>query len=227
MADQYYIDLEQFSLQKFRHILETKELLPGRRILRENIQERFEIVASMGITNLKELVEVLKTKKQVERFSLDSGLPQDYVVLLRREANSYLPKPVNLKDIPEVDPQHIEGLASAGIKNTKQLFDRGRSKSDRAGLSKQTGVPAVDLLELVGLSDLARISGVGPVFARIIYDAGYDSLARLSDASADEVYEQLVVLNREKEFTRARFTEKDVRFCILAAGELPKVIAFE
>ncbi len=227
MADQYYMDLEQFSLQKFRQILETKELMPGRRILRENIQERFAIVASLGITNMQQLTERLKTKKQVESFCLESGLPQDYVVILRREAYSYLPKPVNLGEIPEVDPQNIERLAGVGIKHTRQLFDRGRSKSDRARLCRETGVPAGELLELVGLSDLARIGGVGPVFARIIYDAGYDTLARLAGASADEVYEQLVLLNQEKEFTRAKFTVKDVRFCVITARELPKVIEYE
>jgi len=227
MAEQYYIDLEQFSLERFRHILETRELLPGRKVLKENISERFEILASMGIRNVKELIEALKTKKRAERFAQESGLPLDYVVILRREANSYMPQPVNLRDIPGVNPAYIGRLAGVGIKHTKHLFERGRSKRDRAELSRQVGVPGDGLLELVGLSDLARIGGVGPVFARIIFEAGVESVEKLSHACADELFEQLVAINQEKGYTRAKFTVKDVQYCITVAKELPKVIEYE
>ena len=39
-----------------------------------------------------------------------------------------MPKPVNLGDIPGADSDYIERLASAGIKNTKQLFEKGSTK---------------------------------------------------------------------------------------------------
>ena len=63
----YHIDLEQFSLERFRHVLETGELLPGRKVLQENISERFEVLGSMGIRNLKELIEVGKLKTVIDR----------------------------------------------------------------------------------------------------------------------------------------------------------------
>ncbi len=227
MSDQYYIDLEQFSLQRFRQILETSELLPGRKILKENLTERFEIMGAMGIRNMKELIKALKTKKRAEKFSQETGLPLEYVIILRREANSYMPKPVNLMDIPEVNAVHIERLAGMGIKHTKHLFERGRSKGERAELSILVDVPGEDLLELVALSDLARIGGVGPVFARIILEAGADSVEKLSQSSADELFERLVAINEEKGYTRAKFTVKDAQYCITMAKELPKVIEYE
>jgi len=227
MAEQYYIDLEQFSLERFRHILETRELLPGRKILKENLSERFEILASIGIRNVKELIEALKTKKRAERFSEASGLALEYVVILRREANSYMPKPVNLRDIPQVNVVHIERLAGVGIKHTKHLFERGRSNGERAELSRRVDVPSDDLLELVALSDLARIGGVGPVFARIILEAGADTVEKLSHCCADELFERLVAINEEMGYTRAKFTVKDVQHCITMAKELPKAIEYE
>ena len=69
MVDPYHIDLERFSLEKLRHILETSDLLPGRRILKEKVIERFETLESMGISNLKELTAALGSKKKVERFA--------------------------------------------------------------------------------------------------------------------------------------------------------------
>ena len=227
MADNYYTDLEQFSLESFKRLLETKELSPGRRILKEDIPKRFEILASMGINNVKELTDLLKSKERAVRFAQDSGLPLDYVVILRREANSYLPKPVNLRDIPGVNPAHIERLAGVGIKNSKHLFERGKNVRDRAELSRQIDVPGIVLLELVGLSDLVRISGVGPVFARIIFEAGIDTLEKLSNSSAGALFAELVDINDDRGYTKAKFTVKDVRYCISAAKELPKAIEYD
>jgi hypothetical protein len=119
MADNYYIGLGKFSLEKFRHILETSEVLPGRKILKEEISERFEILESMGIRNLQELMDALRTKVKVERFSQDSGLPQEYLVILRREANSYIPKPVNLKDILQGIPERLT-VAERGVDSSVQ-----------------------------------------------------------------------------------------------------------
>ena len=226
MTDDYHIDLERFSLERFRDILITGEVLPGRKILKEKISERFEILKSMGIRNLKELIEALKTKVKVERFSQESGLPKDYLIILRREANSYIPRPVNLKDIPGVDSEYIERLAAVGIKHTKRLFERARFKRDRAELSRLVNVPSDALLELVKLSDLARIGGVGPVFARIFLDAGIDTLEKLSNSSADEVFERTIAVNKEKGYTKVMATLKDVKVCVNTARELPKVIEY-
>lgn len=226
MTDDYHIDLEKFSLEKFRDILITGEVLPGRKILTEKISERFEILKSMGIRNLKELIEALKTKAKVERLSQESGLPKDYLVILRREANSYMPRPVNLKDIPGVDSEYIDRLAAVGIKHTKHLFERARFKRDRAELSRLVNVPSDALLELVKLSDLGRIGGVGPVFARIFLDAGIDTLEKLSNSSADEVFERTIAVNKEKGYTKVMATLKDVKLCVNTARELPKVIEY-
>jgi hypothetical protein len=226
MTDQYHIDLEGFSLERFKHTLETGDLLPGRRILREEVSKRFQILESMGIRNLKELTDALSTKKKLERFSQGSGLPKDYLVILRRQANSYRPNPVNLNGIPGVDPEYIGRLAAIGIKNSRHLWERGASRTARAELSRLTDVPGDVLLELVTMSDLARVSGVGPVFARIILDAGIDGLEELADSSSDELIDRLVAANEKKGYTRADFTVKDVQYCIDMAKELPKAIEY-
>ncbi len=220
MSDGYHIDLERFSLERFRHILETGELLPGRMILKEDLPERFETLESMGITNLKELMEVLGTKKRLEGFSQESGLSQDYLVILRREVNSYLPKPVALRAIPGVDPETIDRLAALGIKNTKYLFERARTGSDRAELARQADVSDADLLELVKLSDLTRIGGVGPVFARMLYEVGVDTPEELVKRSPVDLLERLHEINQEKGYTRVMLSEKDIGYCIDRAREL-------
>jgi hypothetical protein len=226
MAEQYHIDLEAFTLEEFRHVLETGDLLPSRVVLKEKISERFAILESMGVGNLKELIGTLSTKKKLEKFSQESGLPEDYLVILRRQARSYIPSPVYLKDIPGVDPRVVERLAAAGIKQTKQLFERARSREDRAELSRQADVPGEVVLELVKMADLARAGWVGPVFVRLLYEAGADTLEALSRQSPDALYEKLLAVNKEQQLTKASFSVKDVASCIETAKALPKVVEY-
>jgi nucleotidyltransferase/DNA polymerase involved in DNA repair len=138
--------------------------------------------------------------------------------------NSYIPKPFNLKDIPEVNPETIEKLAAIGIKNTKHLFEQARSKSKRAELAGLADVPGDDLLELVKLSDLARIGGVGPVFARLLYEMGVDKIETFRQHPLDELLERLHAINDEKQYTKIMPALKDIRYCLETAKELPSVI---
>jgi len=81
--------------------------------------------------------------------------------------------------------EYIERLAAVGIKHTKHLFGRAKLKRDRAELSRSVDVPGDVLLELVKMSDLARAGWVGPIFARLIYEAGADTLEELSKRQLD------------------------------------------
>jgi hypothetical protein len=57
-------------LEEYEKILESKELLPGRKVLKESIHDKFNIIRSEGIKNLKELLEMLKTKKRMENLQV-------------------------------------------------------------------------------------------------------------------------------------------------------------
>jgi hypothetical protein len=65
MADDYYIDLENIDLESFKVSIENKDLLPGRVVLRENLDQRFGILANRGIKTLGDLWKALKTKRRV------------------------------------------------------------------------------------------------------------------------------------------------------------------
>jgi hypothetical protein len=226
MADQYYIDLEHFSLQKFRRSLERSELLPSRKILKEKTSERFAILEAMGIRNLKELTEALSTKQKIERFARTSGLPQAYLEILKRQTGIYTPKPVALKAFPGIAPQPIERLAALGITQSRQLFERAPSKKERAELARAANVPGEVVMELVKLSDLVRAGWVGPIFARLFYEAGADTVEKLAQCAPEALYAKLAAVNAEQKLTRSHFTAKDVALCIEISKELPLPIKY-
>jgi hypothetical protein len=121
MTDPHAINLEESNLQPLSQICETGEVLPAHQVLKEDIEGRFQVLASMGITNLADLIAALKTEPRIEAFARESGLPRQYPIVLGREARSYAPKLLYLRDIPGVDREQVEGLAAVGIKNSKHL----------------------------------------------------------------------------------------------------------
>jgi hypothetical protein len=203
MTDQYHIDLEQLDLEWFRDFLEKSNLLPSEKILKEEPAQRFAILEEMGIKHLQDLTRALSTKKKLERFAQESGLPQEYLVILRRRAGLYTPKPVPLKKMIGIAPEPIERLAAMGVKNTKQLFEQARSKQDRAELSRLADMPDDVMLELVKLADLVRAAYVGPVYARIIYETGLDTLEKLAECPPEELLARMHAVNEEKKLTKS------------------------
>lgn len=227
MVDDYYIDLEKYSLSKFKEELRESELLPSRRILKEQIDKRFKILENSGASNLKDLIDLVKTPKKAKELATKTGLPDDYVLILRREVNSYLPKPVNLEKFPEVEKSTITKLNYTGIKNTAHLFKKIKTNADREKLSAETGLTEEKILELTKLADLSRVKWIGPVFARIFLDSGTDTVEKLSSSDAKTLYEKLVDINNEKQYTKAKFIENDVSLCIDVAQMVPKVIEYD
>ena len=141
MNERYQIDLEKYSLQKFKKSLQSRELIPSRISLKDDLDTRFRILENCGIANLKELVERLKTKPKLEQFSQETGLSVHYLTLLKREVNSYLSKPIRLDKFPDVQTEYLDRLAVKGLRNTQQLFLAAQNQSDRERLSKETGIP--------------------------------------------------------------------------------------
>lgn len=216
MGVQYEIDLQKYSLLKFKQSLLHRDMIPSRTMLKDDLESRFGILANCGISNLKELTDALKTKQKIERFSEDSGLTIEYLTLLNREAKSYLSKPIRLEKFAGVSEEHIEKLDGAGIRNSKQLFLQAQDRDSRERLSEETGIPIDALNELVGLSDLSRIYGVGPVFARMIYDVGVKSVHEFINYTAED----FIRIYEEQTQKKADFGPGEIQFSLELAKEL-------
>jgi hypothetical protein len=112
------------------------------------------------------------------------------------------------------------------IKHSKHLFERARSKQDRAELAALADVPKDALLELVKLSDLVRASYVGPVYARILYEAGADTLEKLAASAPDELLARMIAVNEEKKITKAAIPSEDLGPWLKTVKLIPKVILY-
>jgi len=89
----YYIDLKIISIDEYKEILKASDLLPSRLILKDNIDSNFDLIKNQKVQNVDELLNLLKNKKKLQDFSRQSGLHDDYLMILIREIKRYSTKP--------------------------------------------------------------------------------------------------------------------------------------
>jgi hypothetical protein len=79
MKDNYNTSLSEISIEEYLKTLKNAELLIGRRILKENIDENFKILKTIGINNLEELLNSIKTDIKRENISKKTGINDNYL----------------------------------------------------------------------------------------------------------------------------------------------------
>jgi hypothetical protein len=223
----YYADLAAFSLEKLKNQFKTTRLLPSQKILQENIDERFACLAQYGIQNLAQLQKSLNSKVDMQSFSAQTGLPIDYLTLLRREVNSNQPKPIDLRDFPGVRTEMAQRLAQRGIKNTAQLFPLVLTVADRQALAQEIQVTVDDILDLTRLTDVARAKWVGPKFARLLVAAGYGSLAKIANADSEALWQAIQQANRDGNHYQGSLGLDDLKGWIITVQDVPQLIEYE
>lgn len=226
MEDNYYIDLKKIALSAYAEELTQTELIPSRRIIQEDIPQRFACLARRGITNLNDLLTALKTPEKIKTLAHEAGLSEEYLAILKREISSNQPKPVALKDFPGIPSEAIQKLETLGIMNTRQFFDHIKTESERQQLAQKTGIPAEIILELTKLTDVVRIKWVGANFARLLVDSGCDTVEKVTGADYTQVYRQLMKINEEKQYFKGKFGLNDMKLCVLAAKSVPLAIQY-
>ena len=222
----YYIDLRNISIDKYKEILKSADLLPSRMILKNNIDDIFNIIKKQKIENVDELQRALRNKNKLQDFSKKSGIQEDYLKILIREVNSYRQSPNKIKDFPGISENVILKLENIGIKNTLQIFDKILTPQSRNEISSQIGISENEILKLAKLTDLSRIRWVNHTFAYVLLEAGYDTAEKVTDADYKELYEKVKKLNEEREIYKGHIGLHDMKLCVEAAKDVSLEIEY-
>jgi hypothetical protein len=134
--------------------------------------------------------------------------------------------PFALKVFRGVNPEYVEKLAVVGIRNVEEMLEAGRTRIGRQELSAKTGIPLDAILELVKLSDLARIPGVKGIRARLYYDAGVDSIQKMAEWDPKELRKMLIKFVERTEFDGIAPLPKEAKFSVEKAKKLPKIVEY-
>jgi hypothetical protein len=222
----YYIDLESISIECYKAKIEAAWLPPGRKILKERTDERFGYFRSIGIKNVKELLNTLRKKDRFNRLLEADCFTVSYLTILLREINSILPKPIRIRDIPGISAETVAKLEKTGINDTLKLFELVKSVESRKDFADAKGISHAEIIELTKLTDLSRIKWVGGTFARMLYGIGIDTVAKVSKADAIGLHKQINQINKERNYYKGQIGLNDVRIVVDAAKELPLDIEY-
>lgn len=202
----YNIDPENLSVREYKTMLKKQNLLPGRRILWQDIDKNFESFEKHGINTVEQLRKCLSAPAKLAAFAAENSISEEYLVILKREIGSLVQKPVPLNSFPGIDPSLIAELNDSGVKTSKDYFEKNPTSSD----------------EIFCLCDLVRINGVGAVAARVFYEAGYKSVSDVAGADAALMLEKVSEVNEAMHYYQAKLSRKDMQFCIDFAVFLEK-----
>jgi len=135
-------------------------------------------------------------------------------------------RPFSLSGFRGVDPEAVETLAAAGIRNVKQMLDVGKTRSGRTELAEATGLAPDVILELVKLSDLARIPGIKGIRARLYHDAGVDTVETMAAWEPEAMREMVAEFVERTGFDGIAPLPAETSFSVARAKDLPKIVEY-
>ena len=74
----YTLPLEQITLADYQKLLQQQNLLPGRRILLEQLESRFALLQNQGLSNVAQLAAALSTPSKLSALAEKTGIPEEY-----------------------------------------------------------------------------------------------------------------------------------------------------
>lgn len=213
----YTFDLTQISVEDYKKVLKNQNLLPGRRCLLDRLDERFGQIADAGIGNLFELKNSLSTPHKLSALSAKTEIPEDYLIILKRELSSLDQKPVPLSDFPNVSEQTVRRLLEHNVKTSKDFFNLYVTAGDANAICIQIDIDNDELDELHSLCNLVRINGVGAAAARTLYEGGYKNITEIAHANAEDLLYRITAANSVGHYYKAKLGLKDAQFVIDSA----------
>jgi hypothetical protein len=162
------------------------------------------------------------------------GIKEYYDFISKKELNleanamigeRYLSQ-LRLKDFAGVKQSYIKKLAKEGIKTAKEMLHAGLNKQKRGEISRNTGIPVDDVLELVKLSDQARIGGHKKIRARLYHEAGLDTIDKMAACDSEEIRKILADFIQKTGFKGIPPTPGEAQNTVTMAKYLKRLVQY-
>jgi hypothetical protein len=131
-----------------------------------------------------------------------------------------------LSEFMDVRKETVQTLKERGIITAKDMLEAGRTPVMRATLGRETGISADEILELVKLSDQARVGGHRRVRARLFHDAGLDTLDKIAACEPEEVRRIQIEYIERTGFPGIPSTPREAANSVRMARYLPRIVEY-
>ncbi len=115
-------------------------------------------------------------------------------------------------------------LKRHGVTYTHQLLAVAGAAQRRREFAAQSGIEEAALARLTCRADLARIKGVGAIFADMLELLGVDRVGLLARQDPVGLHDALFTLNSAERFARRAPTPEEVHDWVMQARQLPKLV---
>lgn len=207
----YCFNLESISLHAFKEMLKHMYLIPSMRVLLDDIDQNFQLLGQQRISDMGDLHQQLKSKKEVELLAEKTGIDSEYINVLRRLISSYVTKPRKLEDYPDIEDDLCLYLSKLSIKTSRELYDYMEESTTEA-LKLSLGIDDASLQTLNSLMAVTRLRYVSPLFATVLIRSGYDSVEKIADADYIKLYDDIIETNKVQNIYRGNIGHNDARF---------------
>jgi predicted flap endonuclease-1-like 5' DNA nuclease len=115
-----------------------------------------------------------------------------------------------IEDVEGIGASYGEKLREAGLQSTGDFLEKCKTPQGRKTVAESTGISDKLILRWANLSDLMRISGIGPQFSELLEAAGVDTVKELKHRNAENLAEAMEKINGEKKLARTSPAAKTV-----------------
>jgi len=131
-----------------------------------------------------------------------------------------------LSEFMAIRSETVQALKARGIVTAQDMLSAGRTPALRAALAQQTGLAEDEILELVKLSDQARIGGHKRIRARLFHAAGLDTLDKIAACEPEAVRRILIDYIERSGFKGIPSTPREAANSVKMARYLPRIVEY-
>lgn len=141
-----------------------------------------------------------------------------------RQAHANRSMSLHISKLRGISNQVRNQLKRHGVTYSHQLLEAAGRRQPRHELAARSGIEEATLLRLTCRADLARIKGIGAIFADMLELTGVDRVSRLAGYDPGRLHETLYELNAAERFARRAPTQDEVADWVAQARALPHLV---
>jgi predicted flap endonuclease-1-like 5' DNA nuclease len=131
-----------------------------------------------------------------------------------------------IRDFRGLKEENVQKLEEMGLTTAEDIREACKTSESRMNISKKSGIPVDNILEITKLSDLSRLPGVKGIRARLYYDAGVTTLDKLASWDPEELRNMLLEFVGRTGFDGVAPWPKEARDTVSTAQKLPRIIEY-
>ena len=141
-------------------------------------------------------------------------------------ANENTARTVGVGKLRGIKADTVKKLQSRKITNSGKLLEVAKTPKMRSTLAKELGLTEKQMLELSNRADLARIDGIGKVFADLLEISGVDTVVELGKRKPDNLTAKMAEVNAAKKVSKRNATLEECTNWVGQAKALPRMLSY-